>query len=113
MEQVASYFDDESLATVQAVFAKLQIPYELRAEEGDMPATSVWVPPEFFDQACDTVEKLEQYRMEKLAKTRGPRRCRNCYGTDLEECTEQYRDKLPPEVNAVYRCRKCNQLFVE
>ena len=113
MEQVASYFDEESLATVKAVFAQLQIPYELRPEEGDMPATSVWVPPEFFDQACDTVEKLEQYRMEKLAQSRGPRRCRNCYGTDLEECTEQYRDKLPPEVTALYRCRKCNQILAE
>jgi len=113
MEQVASYFDEDSLATVKAVFVRLQIPFELRAEEGDMPAISVWVPPEFFDRACDTVEKLEQDQLEKMAQKRGARRCRNCQSTDLEDCTEQFRQNLPQEVSALYRCRKCNQLVAE
>lgn len=117
MDLIASYSDEHSLQLAEGALRNLGIPYVLRKSDDELSTVEVTVSSEYYERACDVVEKLDEFMnamaIAKANTKRDPRLCRNCRSADLRLREDFDPEKSKTGIIAIYECNRCGHLNTE
>ncbi len=108
MKHVATYFHPRNMTLIEGTLCEYEIPYILQRGEEDLDTTELYVPPEYYETACELAERLEEFLAEKMQEDeKSKRECVNCKSTDLRPLSNLNYEKSITGLAMVFKCNKC------